>query len=69
MNLFGALEGSYPYWVGVYCVRWKDTGAGSGDEQPITSVIRRAPKGVRLLRIKWRLGLGGNWVREGGSSK
>lgn len=44
-------------------------GTGSVDEQPMVSVMRRAPKGVRWERSKWRFGLGGYWVSDGGSLK
>ena len=52
MNLLVALEGLYPYCPGVYCVWWAATGAGFEVEQPMTSVTRRPPKGVRCERMK-----------------
>ena len=35
----------------------------------MTSVMRRAPKGVKWERIKGRFGFGGTSVREGGLRK
>ena len=50
-------------------MRWLCTGVGLEEEQPITSVTRRAAKGVMWLSTKCRLGSGGYWVRDGGSLK
>lgn len=35
----------------------------------MTSVSKRVPKGVRWERMKWRLGSGGNLVKEKSSLK
>lgn len=37
--------------------------------QPMTSVIKRAPKGVRCERMNVRFAAGGTWDREGGSRR
>lgn len=69
MNLLVALAALYPYCPTEYWALAILVWMGSGDEQPITSVTRFAPKGVILERMKGRLREGGKAVRVGGTLK